>query len=80
MHVCFLNIGGGEFFVILILVLLLFGGKGNPQFARTLGKSIREFKNAADDLKHELHKEGGDVIEQVQKQIDDIRKPDPENR
>jgi len=65
MHVCFLNIGGGEFFVILILAL---------------GKSIREFKNAADDLKHELHKEGGDVIEQVQKQIDDIRKPDPENR
>ena len=73
MNLLFLNIGGGEFFVILIIVLLLFGGKGIPQFAKTLGKSIREFKNAADDLKQEIHKESGSIIEQVQKQIDEVR-------
>lgn len=39
-------IGGGELIVILCLVLLLFGGKRLPEFARSLGEGIREFKKA----------------------------------
>jgi sec-independent protein translocase protein TatA len=40
-------IGTGELIVILCVVLLLFGGKKLPEFARNLGKGIREFKKAA---------------------------------
>jgi sec-independent protein translocase protein TatA len=39
-------IGSGELIVILCLGLLLFGGKKLPEFARNLGKGIREFKRA----------------------------------
>ena len=40
-------IGSAEIIVILCLILLLFGGKKLPEFARSLGKGIREFKQAA---------------------------------
>lgn len=39
-------IGSGELIVILCVVLILFGGKKLPEFARSLGKGIREFKKA----------------------------------
>ncbi len=39
-------IGSAEIIVILCLILLLFGGKKLPEFARSLGKGIREFKQA----------------------------------
>lgn len=48
-------IGYGELIVILCIVLLLFGGKKLPEFARSLGKGIREFKKACseDDITDE---------------------------
>lgn len=39
-------IGSGEIIVILCVILVLFGGKKLPEFARSLGKGIREFKKA----------------------------------
>jgi TatA/E family protein of Tat protein translocase len=55
------GMGGGEIFLILIVVLLIFGGKKIPELARGLGKGIREFKDASsgldkDDDKKELKK------------------------
>lgn len=38
------NIGMGELLVILIIVLLLFGGKKIPEMMRGLGKGVSEFK------------------------------------
>lgn len=38
--------GSGEIIVILCVALLLFGGKKLPEFAKNLGKGIREFKRA----------------------------------
>lgn len=39
-------IGTGELILILGAVLVLFGGKRLPEFAKSLGKGIREFKKA----------------------------------
>lgn len=39
-------IGSGELIVILGVVTLLFGGKKIPEFAKNLGKGVREFKKA----------------------------------
>ena len=39
-------VGSGEIIVILIVALVLFGGKKLPEFAKNLGQGIREFKKA----------------------------------
>jgi len=46
--------GGTEIFVILFIVLLLFGGKKIPELMRGLGKGIREFNTAKDNITKEL--------------------------
>lgn len=43
-------IGTGELIVILCVILVLFGGKKLPEFARNLGKGIREFKKACQGI------------------------------
>jgi sec-independent protein translocase protein TatA len=40
--------------LILVVVLIFFGGEKMPQFAKGLGKAIREFKKAASDVEHEF--------------------------
>ncbi len=62
----FLNLGGGEIFLVLIVVLLLFGGKGVPTIARTLGKGIREFKDAASGIQRDFQKGANDVMNEVE--------------
>ena len=47
-------IGMPEMMVILLVVLLLFGSKRLPDLARTLGKSLHDFKNAANEIKREI--------------------------
>jgi sec-independent protein translocase protein TatA len=46
-------IGTGEIIVVLCVVLILFGGKKLPEFARSLGKGIREFKKACQGVEEE---------------------------
>jgi sec-independent protein translocase protein TatA len=40
-------LGTGEIIVILIIVLLMFGGRKIPELMKGLGKGIREFKDAS---------------------------------
>ncbi|MVN19968.1 Sec-independent protein translocase subunit TatA/TatB [Mucilaginibacter arboris] len=51
----FLNIGTPELILILGVALLLFGGNKLPELARGLGKGIREFKDASEGVKREIH-------------------------
>lgn len=48
------NIGGGEIFFVLIIVVMLFGAKRIPEIAKGLGKGIKDVKNAANDIKSEI--------------------------
>jgi sec-independent protein translocase protein TatA len=41
------SMGISEWLVILVVVLLLFGGKKIPELMKGLGTGVREFKNAA---------------------------------
>lgn len=52
----FLNMGGSEIMLIMLVVLLLFGGKKLPELARGLGKGIRDFKDASEGVKREIHR------------------------
>jgi len=42
----FMNLGTTELIVILVIVLLLFGGRKIPEFMKGLGKGMKEFKDA----------------------------------
>jgi len=50
-------IGSMEMIVILLIALLLFGGKKLPELAKSLGKGIREFKKASQGITEELDSE-----------------------
>jgi|TARA_B100001248_G_C27041004_1_gene300786 sec-independent protein translocase protein TatA len=49
-----LGLGPWEIIIIFVVVLLLFGGKKLPEFARGLGEGIKEFKKATNDIKDEV--------------------------
>ena len=61
----FFNLGGGEIFIILLIVLLLFGSKKIPELARGLGKGIRYFKEATGDVQQEIKDSIKDVKDDV---------------
>ncbi len=47
-------VGMPEMFIILVVVLLLFGSKRLPELAKIIGKSMREFRKAAEEVKREI--------------------------
>ncbi len=48
------NFGFQEIALIAVVVLVLFGGRKIPEFMRGLGKGIREFNDAKNNVKKEL--------------------------
>jgi sec-independent protein translocase protein TatA len=60
--------GGGEWILIFLAVILLFGGKKIPELMRGIGKGIREFNTAKNSLKDELDR-GLQDDEKEQKKI-----------
>jgi sec-independent protein translocase protein TatA len=49
--------GGSEMLLIGLALLLFFGGKKLPELMRGLGKGIREFQDAKNDVKEQITKE-----------------------
>lgn len=48
-------IGGPEIIVILLLVLVLFGGKKIPELMKGLGKGVKEYKKAVNGIEEEVN-------------------------
>ncbi|HMZ45948.1 MAG TPA: twin-arginine translocase TatA/TatE family subunit [Chitinophagaceae bacterium] len=46
--------GGSEWIIIILAVLILFGGRKIPEFMRGIGKGIREFNDAKNNVKKEI--------------------------
>ncbi len=70
MELIILFISWHEIFILLLAVLLLFGSKKIPELARGLGKGMREFRKATEDIKKEINEGSKDI----RKDIDDIKK------
>ncbi len=69
-----LFISGSEIFIILLVVLLLFGSKKIPDVAKGLGKGIREFRRATDEIKKEISdNEISKDFKEIKKEITDNR-------
>ncbi|MBK6633462.1 MAG: twin-arginine translocase TatA/TatE family subunit [Chitinophagaceae bacterium] len=46
--------GGSEWILIIIVVLLMFGGKKIPELMRGVGRGMREFNDAKNNVKTEI--------------------------
>lgn len=46
--------GGGEWIWLIVIILVLFGGRKIPELARGLGRGIREFNDAKEGVKKEI--------------------------
>lgn len=51
------GIGGTELFIIVVFVLLIFGPDKLPQFGRTIGQMMREFKRAQETMESVIRAE-----------------------
>ena len=69
-----LFISGQEIVIIGLAVLLLFGSKKIPEMARGLGKGMREFRKAADDIKREISQSSSDLTGDLKDISKDISK------
>lgn len=67
-------ISGAEVFVILLFILMLFGAKKIPELARGLGKGIKEFKKATEDIKKEINENSSGIIKDVKDIKEDLTK------
>ena len=88
MKVTFLFIGAPEVFIILLIVVMVFGADKIPEIARGLGKGMRQIKDATNDIKKEINdtskvhgldtditKGASEEFKRVKKDIDDITGP-----
>jgi sec-independent protein translocase protein TatA len=51
-----LGMSGGELIIIFAVILVLFGAKKIPDFAKGLGQGIKEFKKASREVQDELER------------------------
>ena len=79
MHVNFLFIGGPEIFIIVLIVVMVFGADKIPEIARGLGKGIRQVKEATNDIKKEINDSAKDhgldagLTNDIKKEIKDAK-------
>lgn len=54
MNPLLINLNGWEIPIIVIVVLILFGGKKIPEFMKGLGKGINSFKKGLNDIEEDI--------------------------
>ncbi|MBC7287725.1 MAG: twin-arginine translocase TatA/TatE family subunit [Armatimonadetes bacterium] len=61
---------GQELIVILIIVLILFGGRKIPELMRSLGEGLREFRRASHEAVEDIQKAARDAADSESTQSD----------
>ncbi len=56
-----MGLSGGEIFIVFLAILLFFGADRIPEFAKMLGKGMREFQKATNDIKQEINNHTQDI-------------------
>ena len=54
------NLGTGEIIVIVLVILLLFGGKKIPELMKGVGKGVKSFKQGLNEVEDEIKKASDD--------------------
>lgn len=70
----FFNISGGELFVILLVVFIVFGPAKIPEIARSLGRMMNEVKKASSDISREFRQETAAIERNLKKTTSEVIK------
>ena len=68
--------GTSEIILIFVVYLLLFGAKGVPSLAQTLGKAVRQFREASSDIQREMMNTGREITQELNRVKDQVE-PSP---
>ncbi len=60
MNPLLINLNGWEIPIIVIVILILFGGKKIPEFMKGLGKGINSFKRGLSDIEEDIKADPAD--------------------
>ena len=63
-----MSLGPWEILLVILAIILIFGGKKIPELARGLGQGLKEFKKAKQEIKDEV-KSATEDMEEVEKDI-----------
>ena len=63
-----MGLGPWEITLIILVVIILFGGKKLPELARGLGLGLREFKKAKDEITDEVKSVADEINDAVKKE------------
>lgn len=69
----FLNLGGGEIFIVVIVVIMFFGSDKLPGIAKGLGKGLRELNDAKAQIQNEISKSTEGFREELEKHTSEIQ-------
>ena len=61
-----LFIGGPEIIIIILFIVIFFGSSKIPELARTLGKTMREVKDASNEIKKEIRDSANEVKDDLE--------------
>jgi sec-independent protein translocase protein TatA len=83
----FLNsLGTGEVIIVLMVILMFFGSKNIPSIARTMGKGIRQMKDASQEIQNEITKSTTsmkndlNIQREIERTVNDMDKPKPKSK
>lgn len=68
------DVGGGEFLLIILVILLLFGPSKLPELARSVGKGLRTMRKAQEDLTQQIRDISADVTTPVTRISDQLQR------
>jgi len=60
MNPLLINLNGWEIPIIVLVILILFGGKKIPEFMKGLGKGINSFKKGLNDIEEDIKASSSD--------------------
>ncbi len=75
------DVAGSEVVLILLFILMFFGSKSIPGIAKTMGRTMRQIKDASQDLQNEIKKSGVDIKNDlnlnrmIEETVEDFERP-----
>ena len=69
----FLNLAGGEVFIIVLVIIMFFGSDKLPGLAKGIGKGLREINDAKNQIQNEIQNSTSGIREEIQKHTSEMQ-------